>query len=128
MCAVPNCDVNGQMFLESAHIKPDNVAEDGTPHRTHILNGLCLCRHCHIAFDKGYFSLTDDYRIIISTKFTDIVNQNLKTVIISSADAQIKNRVDGRLLWLSLFNIIEQLNSKINDDNRFNIQNLLRRF
>ncbi|MCZ7614965.1 MAG: HNH endonuclease [Ignavibacteriaceae bacterium] len=96
LCAVPNCDVNGQMFLESAHIKPDNVAEDGTPHRTHILNGLCLCRHCHIAFDKGYFSLTDDYRIIISTKFTDIVNQNLKTVIISSADAQIKNRVDGR--------------------------------
>lgn len=97
LCAVPNCDVNGQMFLESAHIKPDNVIEDGTPHRAHILNGLCLCRHCHIAFDKGYFSLTDDHRIITSTKFADIVNQNLKTVIVSSANTQIKNRVDGRL-------------------------------
>lgn len=97
LCAVPNCDVNGQMFLESAHIKPDNVIEDGTPHRAHILNGLCLCRHCHIAFDKGYFSLTDDHRIITSTKFDDIVNQNLKTVIVSSANTQIKNRVDGRL-------------------------------
>lgn len=96
LCAVPNCDVNGQIFLESAHIKPDNVAEDGTPHRAHILNGICLCRHCHIAFDKGYFSLTDDHRIITSTRFSDIADQNLKTVILSSVDAQIKNRVDGR--------------------------------
>lgn len=97
ICAVPNCDVTGQIFLESAHIKPDNVIEDGTPHRAHILNGLCLCRHCHIAFDKGYFSLTDNHRIITSTKFSDIVDQNLKTVILSSNDLQIKNRVDNRL-------------------------------
>lgn len=96
ICAVPNCDVTGQIFLESAHIKPDNVAEDGTPHRTHILNGICLCRHCHIAFDKGYFSLTDNHRIIASNKFTEIADQNLKTVILSSSDMQIKNRVDGR--------------------------------
>lgn len=97
LCAVPNCDVNGQMFLESAHIKPDNVAEDGTPHRAHILNGLCLCRHCHIAFDKGYFSLTDDYRIITSAMFDNIPNQNLKTAIVSSSNNTIKNRIDGRL-------------------------------
>lgn len=97
ICAVPNCDVTGQMFLESAHIKPDNVAEDATPHRAHILNGLCLCRHCHIAFDKGFFSLSDNHRIITSTQFADIVDQNLKTVILSSKNIQIKNRVDGRL-------------------------------
>lgn len=97
LCAVPNCDVNGQMFLESAHIKPDNVVEDGTPHRAHILNGLCLCRHCHIAFDKGYFSLTDDFRIITSTMFENIPNQNLKTVIVSSNNTTIKNRIDGRM-------------------------------
>lgn len=97
VCAVPNCDVTGPMFLESAHIKPDNIFEDGTPHRAHILNGLCLCRHCHVAFDRGYFSLTDNHRIITSTKFSDIVDQNIKTVILSSTDLQIKNRVDGRL-------------------------------
>jgi predicted restriction endonuclease len=97
ICAMPNCDVTGQMFLESAHIKPDNVDEDGTPHRAHILNGLCLCRHCHIAFDRGYFSLTDNHRIITSTRFSEIVDQNLKTVILSSNDLQIKNRVDNRL-------------------------------
>lgn len=96
-CSIPNCDVTGQIFVEAAHIKPDNVAEEGTPHRAHILNGLCLCRHCHIAFDKGYFSLTDNHRIITSTKFSDIEDQNLKTVILSSANSTIKNRVDNRL-------------------------------
>lgn len=97
ICAVPNCDVTGQIFVEAAHIKPDNVPDDRTPHRAHILNGLCLCRHCHIAFDKGYFSLTDNHRIITSTNFSDIADQNLKKVILSSASTQIKSRIDGRL-------------------------------
>ncbi|MBU4259628.1 MAG: HNH endonuclease [Proteobacteria bacterium] len=97
ICAVPNCDVIGHIFVEAAHIKPDNVADEGTPHRAHILNGLCLCRHCHIAFDKGYFSMTDDHRIITSSKFSDIADQNLKTVILSSANITIKSRVDNRL-------------------------------
>lgn len=97
ICAVPNCDVTGQIFVEAAHIKPDNVVDEGTPHRAHILNGICFCRHCHIAFDKGYFSLTDTHRIITSTKFGDIADQNLKTVILSSNNLQIKNRVDNRL-------------------------------
>ncbi len=96
MCAVPQCDVKGNIFVEAAHIKPDNVADEGTPHRAHMLNGLCLCRHCHIAFDKGYFSLTDDYKIITSHRFSDIVDQKLKTVIVSSANIPIKNRVDNK--------------------------------
>lgn len=96
ICAMPKCDVTGKLFLESAHIKPDNVIESGTPHRAHVLNGLCLCRHCHIAFDRGYFSMSDDYKIITSSKFDDIANQILKTVISSSVNTQIKGRSDGR--------------------------------
>lgn len=97
ICSVPLCDVQGQIFVESAHIKPHNVTNNGTSHRAHILNGLCLCRHCHIAFDKGYFSLTDNFRIITSTKFSEVADQHLKAVIIASNDIQIKNRVDNRL-------------------------------
>ncbi len=97
ICAVPNCDVRGQMFVEASHIKPDSASAGNIPHRAHILNGLCLCRHCHIAFDKGFFSLTDDHKIITSTKFSAIPDQTLKTVIISSANIQIKNRTDNRL-------------------------------
>jgi predicted restriction endonuclease len=96
-CAVPNCDVTGQIFVEAAHIKPDNLPDDNPPHRAHILNGICLCRHCHIAFDKGYFSLADDHRVIVSGHLTEIPDQNLKTVILSSQDIQIKDRTDRRL-------------------------------
>jgi len=97
LCAVPLCDVNGKIFVEAAHIKPDNVPEDIIPHRAHILNGLCLCRHCHVAFDKGYFSLTDDHRVITSAILNEIPDQNIKTVILSSRNQQIKNRIDMRL-------------------------------
>ncbi|MBW8001099.1 MAG: hypothetical protein FVQ80_03650 [Planctomycetes bacterium] len=97
LCVVPNCDVNGKIFVEAAHIKPDNIPEDIMPHRAHILNGLCLCRHCHVAFDKGYFSLTDDHKIITSVKLNEIPDQNIKTVIFSSCNRPIKNRLDNRL-------------------------------
>ena len=96
-CAVPNCDVTGLMFVDAAHIKPDNAPDGDIPHRTHILNGLCLCKHCHIAFDRGYFSLTDDYRILASSRFNSIPDQYLKTVILSSTNAPIKTRNDNRL-------------------------------
>lgn len=97
ICSVPRCDVQGQIFVESAHIKPHKAHNEGTPHRAHILNGLCLCRHCHIAFDKGYFSLTDDSRILTSRKFDEIADQNIKTAILSSSNIVIKNRIDNRL-------------------------------
>jgi len=96
ICAVPNCDVTGLMFVEAAHIKPDNAPDGSVPHRAHILNGMCLCKNCHVAFDRGYFSLTDDHRIITSSRFDQIPNQNLKTVIVSSANMRIKNRTDNR--------------------------------
>jgi len=96
LCAIPNCDVSGKIFLESAHIKPDSVDEEDIPHRSHILNGLCLCKHCHIAFDKGYFSLTDESKIITSSHFNDIPDQRIKENIRSSNDHKIKQRTDGR--------------------------------
>ena len=97
ICAVPRCDVKGKIFVESAHIKPDSVIDEGTPHRSHMLNGICLCRHCHVAFDRGYFSLTDDHRVITSQHISHIADQNLKTAIMSSSDIIIKNRSDNRM-------------------------------
>ncbi len=97
ICAVPKCDVIGEIFVESAHIKPDSVADEGTPHRSHMLNGICLCRHCHVAFDRGYFSLADDHRVITSQRIDDIANQNLKTAIQSSSGDIIKNRSDNKM-------------------------------
>ncbi len=97
-CAVPKCDVEGKIFIEAAHIKPDKIKEGEIPHRAHILNGLCLCRHCHVAFDKGYFSLTNNHKIIVAEEFKqNVVLQHLKKVILASENRTIKNRKDNRL-------------------------------
>lgn len=49
--------------LEAAHIKPQ--AHEGTflP-----CNGIALSRDMHFAFDKGFFTISDDYSIIVSEK------------------------------------------------------------
>ena len=49
--------------LEAAHIKPQ--AHQGTflP-----CNGIALSRDMHFAFDKGFFTIDDDYTVIVSEK------------------------------------------------------------
>ena len=97
-CVVPKCDVKSNLFVEAAHIKPDNVPEEEeSPHRTHILNGLCLCKHCHAAFDKGYFSLTNSYKVLTSDELNKIPEQYQKHVLLSSTNQRIKTRVDERM-------------------------------
>jgi putative restriction endonuclease len=49
--------------LEAAHIKP--VSENGT-HR--IGNGLLIRSDIHRLFDRGYVTVTPDYRFVVSPK------------------------------------------------------------
>lgn len=61
-CAV--CDIDDVELLEASHIIP---VEDQKLAGS-IENGLCLCVIHHTMFDKGYFSLNDNYEIILSKK------------------------------------------------------------
>jgi putative restriction endonuclease len=53
--------------VEAAHI---------VPHSAHgkddILNGLALCRLHHWAFDVGWFTLEDNFKILASRKINDL--------------------------------------------------------
>lgn len=52
--------------LEAAHIKPE--AHNGT----HLpCNGLALSRDLHWAFDKGLFTLSNDYKVIVHEEVKD---------------------------------------------------------
>jgi putative restriction endonuclease len=58
------CAVTGERtlpVLQASHIRP--YAEDG-PHR--VDNGLLLRADLHILFDRGYLTVTNDYRIEVS--------------------------------------------------------------
>ena len=53
--------------VEAAHIVPhsSNGKDD-------IWNGIALCRIHHWAFDVGWFTLTDDWRLLVSSKMQSI--------------------------------------------------------
>lgn len=97
-CAVPECDVEGDIFVQGCHIKPDNIENDEVlPHRAHVLNGICLCKHCHSMFDKGYFGLSEDCKIIVSEHINELGNQHIVRNILDSKGKAIKSTNDGRL-------------------------------
>jgi len=89
-CAVPLCDIDTPDFTIAAHIKKYALEENSTGHRANPYNGLCLCPLCHLLFDKGYFTLSDDLKIIISPKLSTITSSRLKDVITNSNNQQIK--------------------------------------
>ncbi|MDD9815374.1 MAG: HNH endonuclease [Gammaproteobacteria bacterium] len=96
-CVVPACDVKSP-FVEAAHIKPHSAKEKDTPHRAHILNGLCLCRHCHFAFDRGLFSMDNNAEIILSPKLREVRPQHPRRVIQKSLGKRIDNPAKGRII------------------------------
>ena len=95
-CAMPECDVSGVPFVEAAHIKAHSADESGGLHRSHLLNGLCLCKHCHSAFDGGFFSLCDNAMIIVSSQLQRLKDQHPKRVVESSRDKPIRSPASGR--------------------------------
>ena len=64
-CAVTETVINYKELynLEAAHIIPDS-------HRgpSHPKNGLALNRDMHWAFDKGFFTISDDYKVVVHEK------------------------------------------------------------
>jgi len=53
--------------VEAAHIVPHN--EKG---RDDVLNGLSLCHLHHWAFDAGWLTLQDDFKIQVSSKVSSL--------------------------------------------------------
>ena len=70
-CAVCGLKINSPDNLcwqvETAHIVPD--ASFG---RDDLFNGIALCRFHHWAFDVGWFSFLDHYKITVSSKVSHL--------------------------------------------------------
>ena len=50
----------GEPEVQSAHIYPKKRKG-----KDHPQNGLCLCRRHHWAFDVGWMSLSDNYKVLV---------------------------------------------------------------
>ena len=61
-------------MIDACHIVPFAISHDDT-----ISNGIFLSPNLHRAFDRGLLAIDDDYRVIISSGFTeDISPKSLK--------------------------------------------------
>ena len=68
------CGINNDDILEASHIIPvADVEISGL-----MENGICFCILHHKLFDNGYFSISDDYKIILSDKIK--LNSILKSL------------------------------------------------
>lgn len=67
-CAITGKQISYESLLnvEAAHIKPKAHNGPNVPS-----NGLALCRDFHWAFDKGFFTITNDFKVYVHTKMRD---------------------------------------------------------
>jgi hypothetical protein len=70
-CCICGLKINSPNSLswevEAAHIVPH-----GLHGKDDVWNGVALCRLHHWAFDVGWFSLSNNYRVLISSRIEDI--------------------------------------------------------
>lgn len=72
-CAL--CDIDKDDLLICSHIVPWKVDEQN---RLNPQNAICLCAQHDKLFDKGYFSLDDNYNILFGEKCDDKIIKALK--------------------------------------------------
>jgi hypothetical protein len=88
-CCVPGCDIQSSDLTTASHIKSYKAPESGSGHRADPRNGLCLCYLCHRLFDKGYFTLTDNLEIVVSSKVASLNSQIVNDILLKSVGKAI---------------------------------------
>ncbi len=63
--------LNGESAVDAAHIFPFHKSFDDS-----IGNGISLCKLHHWSFDRGLFSIDNDYKMIVSTSFSERGNEH----------------------------------------------------
>ena len=70
-CGLRVIDQNGKNTVDGSHIKPFSIFYDDR-----ISNGLSLCKNHHWAFDKGWFSVDKNYRILVKNTVEEVAPNN----------------------------------------------------
>ena len=70
-CGIRIIDKNSKNTVDGSHIKPFYIFHDDR-----ICNGLSLCKNHHWAFDQGWFSVDENYKIIVDYSIEEITPNN----------------------------------------------------
>jgi putative restriction endonuclease len=76
-CQVCGITINTKSgrYIEGAHIKPLGKPHDGDDNTDNL---ICLCPNHHVMFDKGSFSILDDYNLIGNVEGVLIIHDKHK--------------------------------------------------
>ena len=83
-CGLQVIDALGQNIVDGAHIKPFSLFYD-----ERLDNGISLCKNHHWAFDHGWFTIDDDYTLLISESLRE-----------DSLHATPMKEFNGERIWL----------------------------
>lgn len=70
-CRLRIVTLDGEAGVQAAHIFPFKQSFDDS-----IGNGISFCHLHHWCFDRGLFSIDDDYKIIVAANFQESGNEN----------------------------------------------------
>lgn len=70
-CHLQIITIDGEAAVQAAHIYPFKLSFDDS-----IGNGISLCHLHHWCFDRGLFSIDDNYKITVATNFQERGNKN----------------------------------------------------
>ncbi|MFV8240903.1 HNH endonuclease [Aerococcus viridans] len=103
-CAIPNCDAEGRLFIQAAHIMPhsEEDIEHKNKHRTDLENGVALCLSCHKLFDGGLFTFDSTGKVIpskfiYSSELLKNPSQNNVVRILESKNKNAIRPLNGRI-------------------------------
>jgi putative restriction endonuclease len=66
-CGLKVTKAINQNIIDGAHIKPFSQFYDNRIH-----NGIALCKNHHWAFDRGWFTIDEQYKIIVSEDLAEV--------------------------------------------------------
>ena len=101
--------ISGTSIVDAAHIH-----QFADSRNNELGNGMALCKNAHWLFDKGLWSISDDFRVIVaSSKFTESGKADL---LLGSYHGIRLHLPDSRALWPNLMHISWHRRKKFDHD------------
>ena len=86
--------IDGTSIVDAAHIH-----QFADSRNNGLGNGIALCKNAHWLFDKGLWTISDDFRVIVaSSRFTESGKPDL---LLGSYQGTCLHLPDDRMLWPS---------------------------
>jgi putative restriction endonuclease len=94
VCRIAVGTEEGSGLVDAAHIMPFGQFHNDDPR-----NGIALCKNHHWGFDAGWFSITADYKIVVSSRLQNASNYILQDAVIALPDRIEFSPAPEALAW-----------------------------